>query len=312
MQNEDRGTKKDIDPGSFMLDPALPVDLDVPVMLFLSTRFRRHEFRIEQSTSWQQRQGELKRGRQESELSFPYSPLFLTSQLPLFTNIRPDRCREDANLSRGHSMYLKQLQVGHMAIFAYIVGDKATGDALVIDPAAETERIVAEAQKNNLTIRYIVNTHGHVDHISGNADMKEKTGAKIVIHEADADMLTSTPSMILSMFRAKASPAADILVREGDSIQAGSVKLKVLHTPGHTPGGISLYTDGYVFTGDTLFVEAVGRTDLPGGSWNTMAKAIKEKLYTLPDETVVLPGHNYGRMPTSTIRNEKRNNLYVR
>jgi glyoxylase-like metal-dependent hydrolase (beta-lactamase superfamily II) len=101
-------------------------------------------------------------------------------------------------------------------------------------------------------------------------------------------------------------------VREGDFIEVGKVKLKVLHTPGHTPGGISLYTDGHVFTGDTLFVEAVGRTDLPGGSWNTMVKAIKEKLYTLPDETIVLPGHNYGRMPTSTIKNEKRNNLYVR
>jgi len=157
-----------------------------------------------------------------------------------------------------------------------------------------------------------VNTHGHVDHISGNAAVKKKTGAKIIIHEADAGMLTSTPAMILSMFRAEASPAADILVREGDSIQVGNVTLKVLHTPGHTPGGIALYTDGYVFTGDTLFVEAVGRTDLPGGSWDIMAKAIKEKLYTLPDETVVLPGHNYGRMPTSTIKNEKRNNLYVR
>jgi glyoxylase-like metal-dependent hydrolase (beta-lactamase superfamily II) len=209
-------------------------------------------------------------------------------------------------------MYLKQLQVGHMAVFAYIVGDEDTGDALVIDPAAETERILAEAKKNGLTIRAVVNTHGHVDHISGNADMKRLTGSKIVIHEADAHMLSSTPAMMLALFRAKASPAPDVTVRDGDTIEAGSVKLQVIHTPGHTPGGISLYTDGYVFTGDTLFVEAVGRTDLPGGSWNTLARAIKERLYTLPDETVVLPGHNYGRKPTSTIGDEKRYNPYVR
>jgi glyoxylase-like metal-dependent hydrolase (beta-lactamase superfamily II) len=210
------------------------------------------------------------------------------------------------------NMFLRQLQVGPMAVFAYIVGDEETGDALVIDPAAETDRIIAEARKNKLNIRYIVNTHGHVDHVSGNADMKRMTDAKLVIHEKDAGMLTSTPAMVLSMFQAKASPAADILVREGDSVRVGSVALSVLHTPGHTPGGMSLYTSGYVFTGDTLFVEAVGRTDLPGGSWSVMVKAIQEKLYTLPDDTIVLPGHNYGRVPSSTIGNEKRNNLYVR
>ncbi len=209
-------------------------------------------------------------------------------------------------------MYLRQLQVGFMAVFAYIVGDKTSKAGLVIDPAAETDRIIAEAERNGIEIKYVVNTHGHVDHISGNADMKKKTGAKIIVHEADADMLVSTPAMILNMFRAKSSPAADITVKEGDVIRVGSINLTVFHTPGHTPGGISLYTDGYVFTGDTLFVESVGRTDLPGASWETMAKAIREKLLTLPDDTVVLPGHNYGRMPTSTIGHEKKHNPFLR
>ncbi len=209
-------------------------------------------------------------------------------------------------------MYLRQLQVGFMAVFAYIVGDKDSKSGLVIDPAAETDRIIAEAEKNGIEIKYIVNTHGHVDHISGNADMKKKTGAKIIVHEADADMLHSTPAMVLNMFRAKSSPAADITVKDGDIIRVGSISLSVFHTPGHTPGGISLYTDGYVFTGDTLFVESVGRTDLPGASWETMAKAIREKLLTLPDDTVVLPGHNYGRMATSTIGHEKKHNPFLR
>ncbi|HRT71471.1 MAG TPA: MBL fold metallo-hydrolase, partial [Syntrophales bacterium] len=161
-------------------------------------------------------------------------------------------------------------------------------------------------------VKYIVNTHGHVDHISGNQEMKKKTGALIVVHEADADMLVSTPAMVLRMFGAKPSPPADITVSDGDTIAVGSVVLEVLHTPGHTPGGICLYTDGYVFTGDTLFVGAVGRTDLPGGSWTVMYRSIKEKILTLPDDTIVLPGHNYGSSPTSTVGREKRTNPFLR
>ena len=208
-------------------------------------------------------------------------------------------------------MFVKQIQVSAMAVFAYLVGDQITGDALVIDPAADIKGIIAEAKKNNLRINYIVNTHGHVDHISGNTEMQKETGAKIIVHGDDAIMLTHTPAMILRMFGAKASPPADILVKDGDTISVGNVELKVIHTPGHSPGGISLYTPGYVFTGDTLFVEAVGRTDLPGGSWQTMYKAIKEKLFCLPDDTKVMPGHNYGRMPTSTIGHEKTCNPFV-
>ncbi len=199
-----------------------------------------------------------------------------------------------------------------MAVFAYIVGDPETGEALVIDPAANIAGILEEVNRAGLTIKYIVNTHGHVDHISGNQEMKKKTGAQIVIHEADADMLTSTPAMMLAMFRAQKSPAADLTVRDGDTISVGGVSLKVLHTPGHTPGGMALCTEGYVFTGDTLFVEAVGRTDLPGGSWQVMSRSIRERLLTLPEDTVVLPGHNYGRRPTSTIGHEKKFNPFLR
>ena len=209
-------------------------------------------------------------------------------------------------------MFLKQMQVGHMAVFAYLVGDPATGEALVIDPAANIDGILAHAEKNNFKIQYIINTHGHVDHISGNTEMKSKTGAKIVIHESDAEMLTSTPAMILRMFGAKQSPAADITVRDGDTISVGSISLKVLHTPGHSPGSMSLFTDGCVFTGDTLFVGGVGRTDLPGGSGQAMARSIQGKLCPLPDDTKVLPGHNYGGTPISTIGQEKKSNPFLR
>jgi glyoxylase-like metal-dependent hydrolase (beta-lactamase superfamily II) len=199
-----------------------------------------------------------------------------------------------------------------MAVFAYIVGDAESGEGLVIDPAANVDGIISTAKKNNIQIKYIVNTHGHVDHIAGNTEMKNKTGAQIIVHEEDADLLVHTPPMIFKMFGAKQSPPADITVKDGDHITVGNVSLKVLHTPGHTPGGMSLYTTGYVFTGDTLFVEAVGRTDLPGGSWQVMHRSIMDKLCTLPDETEVMPGHNYGSMPTSTIGHEKIYNPYLK
>ena len=209
------------------------------------------------------------------------------------------------------AMFLKQIQVGKMAVFAYLLGDEETGEALVIDPAAETAQICAVAEKNNLTIKSVINTHGHVDHIGGNRDIKKRTGARIIIHHDDAQMLISTPAMYLRMFGAEQSPPADSTVKDGDIITSGSLSLKVIHTPGHSPGSMCLYMDGFVFTGDTLFVGAVGRTDLPGGSWSVMHHSIMDKLVTLPEDTKVLPGHNYGTTPTSTIGHEKKHNPFM-
>lgn len=208
-------------------------------------------------------------------------------------------------------MFIEQREVGNIAVFSYLVGDEASGEALVIDPAADTEGIIDLAKKHHVRISAIVNTHGHVDHIGGNADMKRLTGARIIIHEDDADMLIHTPLELLRMFDAKPSPPADRTVADGDMIQAGGIKLRVIHTPGHSPGSMVLFMEGYAFTGDTLFVEAVGRTDLPGGSWETMFASIQNKLLVLPDETVVFPGHNYGRTTSSTIGHEKRHNPFL-
>lgn len=208
-------------------------------------------------------------------------------------------------------MFVKQIQVGGFAVFAYIVACKVTKEALVIDPAAEEERILREAESRGYRIKYIVNTHSHIDHIMGNRRMKELTGAEIVIHESEADALVNQSPGMMQMFHAQPSPPADITVREGDLISIGETSLKVIHTPGHSPGSISLYHNGMVFTGDTLFVGGIGRTDLGGGSFQLLASSIRNKLFKLPDETIVAPGHNYGYTPKSTIGQEKISNPYV-
>jgi hydroxyacylglutathione hydrolase len=210
-------------------------------------------------------------------------------------------------------MIVKQYEIGNFAVFCYLVGDEETQEGLFIDPADDARRLLAEAKSQGLNkIKYIVNTHSHVDHIMGNAEMVKKTGAKIIIHEEDASALGRTPSYLLEMFGATASPPADMTVKEGDFIQVGDVKLKVIHTPGHSPGGMSLYFDGMIFTGDTLFVGSVGRTDFPGSSWDILEASIRKKLFVLPGETVIFPGHNYGSTPTSTIQYERRHNPFVR
>lgn len=208
-------------------------------------------------------------------------------------------------------MFVKQIQVGGFAVFAYIVACKNTNEALVIDPAAEEDRIFKEAESRGYTIKYIVNTHSHIDHVMGNRRMKDLTNAEIIIHEKESSALVQQSPYMMQMFHAEPSPPADITVRNGDIITIGKVSLKVLNTPGHSPGSICLYNKGMVFTGDTLFVGGVGRTDLGGGSLQQLVSSIRDKLFVLPDDTIVAPGHNYGDTPKSTIGKEKVYNPYV-
>jgi hydroxyacylglutathione hydrolase len=209
-------------------------------------------------------------------------------------------------------MELKVIYLPQMANFCYMVGDETTRTCAVIDPAFDPQKILDEVRDAGYTITHVINTHGHSDHTSGNADIIEATGAQLCIHTADAEQVTRLLTRVLSRFMGgKGSPKASRLLEDNDIIDIGQTQLKVIHTPGHTPGSICLYTDGHLFTGDTLFVGAVGRTDMPGGSSRQLLSSVLEKLYTLPGDTRVWPGHDYGPSPSSTIETEKRTNPFT-
>lgn len=210
------------------------------------------------------------------------------------------------------TMIIKQIKVGFMEVFCYILGCEATNKALVIDPGGDEERIMDTARSLGLTIESLVNTHGHPDHTCGNGKLADLTGAKIYMHALDDRFFNTAEGQSMARQMGFAiSPPADVLVEDGDSISFGEKAITVLHTPGHSPGGICLYAEKNLFTGDTLFVGAVGRTDLPGGSLETLLGSIKEKILCLPDDTVIWPGHDYGGSPTSTVAHEKTHNPYI-
>jgi hydroxyacylglutathione hydrolase len=208
-------------------------------------------------------------------------------------------------------MIIKQLVVGQMAVFCYVLGCEGSRECLVIDPAGDEEHVVSVARGLDLDIRYIFNTHGHPDHTCGNARMKELTDARIVMHAADDDLFNSDAGVKMAMeWGFIPSPRADIRIEQDTGLTLGDLNLEILHTPGHTPGGLCILAEGNLFTGDTLFVGSGGRTDLPGGSLSTLLTSIR-RLMDLPEETVVRPGHDYGDTPTSTIGREKATNVYV-
>lgn len=191
----------------------------------------------------------------------------------------------------------------------FILGCEATKQAVVIDPGDDADRILMELAKSELKVEYLLNTHGHFDHVGANKRMKEATGARIGIHPADEPMLGEL-SRTAQMFglAAENSPPADFLLNHDDDIRFGEIILKVIHTPGHSQGGVCLHTPGHLFAGDTLFSGSIGRTDLPGGDYDTLISSIKEKLLPLDENTVVYTGHG----PETTIGKEKQMNPFLR
>lgn len=190
----------------------------------------------------------------------------------------------------------------------YLVWDKIEKVGAVIDPANKAEIIFQESQRLGFEIKYIINTHGHADHIGANGKLKELTNAKICIHQFDNDKLTN-PELNFSIFfdYYVISPPADKFLEDNEIITIGSERLKVLHTPGHSPGSICLLGDGFLISGDTLFSEGIGRTDIPGSNEDKLRNSIKEKLFILPDEIQVFPGHG----EKTSIGYEKRYNPFI-
>ena len=202
-------------------------------------------------------------------------------------------------------MLIERLVVGMLQCNCYLVGCEETKEGIIIDPGGDATLILDRVEELGLTIKSIVNTHGHIDHIAANRPVKEGTGAQIAIHEDDAEWLVTDQGDYARMLGVSLpGPAADVLLKEGDEIAFGNESLRVIHTPGHSLGGISLVGDGVVFCGDTLFANGVGRVDLPGGSWEILMDTIKTRLLTMPDDATAYTGHG----PPTTIGRERQFN----
>lgn len=205
-------------------------------------------------------------------------------------------------------MKVLQLEVGSLGTNCYIAYCENTKKAVIIDPGGDAARILALVNREGLTVEAIINTHGHADHVLANVKVQEGTGAPIWIHSADANMLGSGSRNLSAYMGASTScGAADRLLTDGEVLTIGDFTLKVLHTPGHTPGGISLLGDKVVFVGDALFAESIGRTDFPGGSYSQLIQSIKTKLMVLDDDVKAFPGHG----PATTIGWERRQNPFI-
>ena len=205
-------------------------------------------------------------------------------------------------------MAIQTFVVGPLQSNSYLVVDERSRQAAVIDPGMESESVLEAVRREGLRVESVIITHGHFDHVFSSAAFKAETGAQVIMHPDDVPLLLEMPETARFFgFKAPPPPQPDRLVREGDVIKVGELALRVLETPGHTPGGISLCLDNAVFVGDTLFAGSVGRTDLRGGSLDALLRSIRTRLLTLPDWTVVYPGHG----AATSIGAERRDNPFL-
>ena len=207
-----------------------------------------------------------------------------------------------------NDLLLAILPLGLFQTNCYLVGCPQTRQAMVLDPGGEVAPILAQAQALELEILQIVNTHGHYDHIAGNAALVRATNAPLAVHELDAPLLYSPQHDFSSLLGLQREPCRpDRLLHDGDTVTVGTLSFQVLHTPGHTPGGICLLGHGVLFSGDTLFNQGIGRTDLPGGDMETLLRSLEKVVLALEDDLVVYPGHG----PQTTIGYERQYNPFL-
>jgi len=206
-------------------------------------------------------------------------------------------------------MKYETLVVGALETNCYLVYCEETRDGAVVDPGADAEKIFKAIERAGIRPVILINTHGHIDHIGANKDIKDKYGISLIIHEKDKEMLAMGQQSELSIILgAKESPKPDEFLNEGDDIKIGNSSLKVIHTPGHSQGSVCLLGEDFLLAGDTLFKMGVGRTDLPGGSWEELERSIRSRIFTLPEDITVLPGHG----PSTTVGREKNANPFIR
>ncbi|MEL6821802.1 MAG: MBL fold metallo-hydrolase [Calditrichota bacterium] len=205
-------------------------------------------------------------------------------------------------------MKIHKLTLGYFAVNNYLIHSENSSKAILIDACEDYPSILRAIEENNLELAYLINTHGHADHMAGNRAILEATGAKLLAHKKAVPLLLDPKLNLSVMISPITSPEPDQLLEEGDTVTLDDIKLDVLFTPGHAPGHISLIGDGLAFSGDVIFRGSIGRTDFPGCSYQDLERSILDKIYTLPDETVLYNGHG----PETTVGHEKATNPFVR